>query len=192
MKPDITTLGKAVGGGYPVGMVGGKKEIMMMSAPAKGADVFDSSQSKASTANDVLFHSGTYNGHPSILAAGLATIEILEKKSDEVFSLTTYLKQRLELTFKRYKIPMKAVGVGSIFSVVLTDKKKILHYRDLQNTDLQTRKKIDIELLKEGIYTKPLNRYSLSTAHTKKEVDETIKAYERVLSKISSHPAYKS
>ncbi|WP_100399693.1 aspartate aminotransferase family protein [Bacillus sp. FJAT-44742] len=186
VKPDITTLGKAVGGGYPVGMVGGKKEIMMMSAPTKGADVFDSSQSKASTANDVLFHSGTYNGHPSILAAGLATIEILEKKSDEVFSLTTYLKQRLELTFKRYKIPMKAVGVGSIFSVVLTDKKKISHYRDLQNTDLQTRKKIDIELLKEGIYTKPLNRYSLSTAHTKKEVDETVKAYERVLSKISS------
>ncbi|WP_018921545.1 aspartate aminotransferase family protein [Salsuginibacillus kocurii] len=184
VKPDLTTLGKVVGGGFPVGMVGGKDEIMMTSSPTQGSDVFDSSQSKTSSAKDVLFHSGTYNGHPMILAAGLATIQVLEKEIQDVFFKTEQLKKRLEKVFAAYNIPMKAVGSGSIFSVVLTDKKKIRNYRDLQDTDLATRKEIDIELLNEGIYTKPLNRYSLSTAHTGADIDKTVAAYERVVPKV--------
>ncbi|MEB1806184.1 MAG: aspartate aminotransferase family protein [Bacillaceae bacterium] len=190
VKADLTTLGKVVGGGYPIGIVGGKKEIMMESAPSIAADVFDTSQSKNSSAKDVLFHSGTYNGHPTILAAGLRTIEILEKELDRVILLTDELKMRLEKLFKSYNIPMKAVGTGSIFSVILTEKDKILNYRDLQKTDLTTRKEIDFYLLAEGIYTKPLNRYSLSTAHTMKEVEMTISAYEKVLKRLYGGPRY--
>ena len=184
VKPDITALGKVIGGGFPIGIVGGREEIMLESSPRRGADVFDSSQSKKSKSKDVLFHSGTYNGHPMILAAGLATVEVLEEKIEDVFKNTAFLKQQLEQLFKRYKIGMKAVGIGSIFSVVLTNKENIRNYRDLQQTDLSLRKEIDLHLLNEGIYTKPLNRYSLSTAHGKKEIDATIKAYERVLSKV--------
>ncbi len=190
VKPDLTTLGKVIGGGYPIGIVGGKKEIMMESAPTIAADVFDTSQSKNSSAKEVLFHSGTYNGHPTILAAGLRTIEVLEKEIDRVISITDELKSRLERLFKSYNIPMKAVGVGSIFSVILTEKDKILNYRDLQKTDLATRKEIDLHLLAEGIYTKPLNRYSLSTAHTMKEVELTVSAYENVLKKLFGGPRY--
>ncbi|MBU8908386.1 aspartate aminotransferase family protein [Desertibacillus haloalkaliphilus] len=184
ITPDLTTLGKVVGGGYPIGIVGGTEEIMMVSSPTSSSDVFDSSQSKTSSAKDVLFHSGTYNGHPTILAAGLATIEVLEKEIDHVFEMTNQLKSRLEELFNSRGIPMKAVGMGSIFSVVLTNKEKILNYRDLQQTDLSTRKEIDLHLLNEGIYTKPLNRYSLSTAHTMKEVEKTVKAYDKVLTKL--------
>ncbi|WP_247747136.1 aspartate aminotransferase family protein [Alkalihalobacillus sp. BA299] len=190
VKPDLTTLGKVIGGGYPIGIVGGKREIMMESAPSSASDVFDSSQSKSSSAKEVLFHSGTYNGHPTILAAGLRTIELLETELDRVIATTEELKKRLEALFKAYKIPMKAVGAGSIFSVVLTKKDKILNYRDLQKTDLTTRKEIDFHLLTEGIYTKPLNRYSLSTAHTMKEVKMTISAYEKVLKKMFEGPRY--
>ena len=103
IKPDITTLGKVVGGGFPFGIVGGKKEIMEISAPTAASDVFDSSQSKGQALNDVLFHSGTYNGHPTILAAGLATIELLENEIQQVFSNDGEIKNRDQsvVRFKR-------------------------------------------------------------------------------------------
>ncbi|WP_368506077.1 aspartate aminotransferase family protein [Alkalihalophilus sp. As8PL] len=181
IEPDLTTLGKVIGGGFPVGIVGGLDDIMDLSAPRQSADVFDPSQSQKSDAADVLFHSGTYNGHPTILAAGLATIDVLTKESSNVFKLTKELKEQLSHLFKTKSIPMKAVGEGSIFNIVLTNKKKILDYRELQSSDLYMRRKIDLRLMIEGIYTKPLNRYSLSTAHTEIEVEKTIAAFERVL-----------
>ncbi|TWI57180.1 aspartate aminotransferase family protein [Halalkalibacter nanhaiisediminis] len=183
VEPDITTLGKVIGGGFPVGIVGGRKDIMMVSAPKGSADVFDHSQSKGSSASEVLFHSGTYNGHPTILAAGLATISVLKNEMNHVLNTTEELKSRLEWLFQKHHIPMKAIGVGSIFSVVLTEIEKIQNYRDLQLTNLRLRKEIDLHLLGEGIYMKPLNRYSLSTAHTELEVKSTVQAYEHILAK---------
>ena len=72
IKPDLTCLGKVIGAGLPMGVVGGRKEILMKAAPLTGSDVFDVSNSHRSSAADVLFHSGTYNGHPLILKAGLS------------------------------------------------------------------------------------------------------------------------
>ncbi|WLR52578.1 aspartate aminotransferase family protein [Bacillus tianshenii] len=184
IKPDITTLGKVIGGGYPVGIVGGKKEIMMESAASINADVFDSSQSKTSSAKDVLFHSGTYNGHPTILSAGMAVLDVLESEMDRVMQTTDTLKQRLEWLFAKKGIPMKAIGKGTIFSVVLSEEEQIKNYREFQKTNMALRKKIDYALLNEGIYTKPLNRYSLSTEHTDAELDKTVEAYEKVLSQL--------
>ncbi|WP_394141743.1 aspartate aminotransferase family protein [Cytobacillus oceanisediminis] len=184
IKPDLTALGKVVGGGFPVGIIGGKKEILMVSAPTSASDVFDNSQSKQSAAKDVLFHSGTYNGHPTILTAGLKTIEVLEREIDQVMETTDELKKCIEALFTAKGIAMKAVGKGTIFNVVLTEKEEILNYRDLQQSDFVTRKIIDFHLLNHGIYTKPLNRYSLSTVHGKKEIDLTLEAYENVLSKL--------
>ncbi|MDV2885722.1 aspartate aminotransferase family protein [Alkalihalophilus pseudofirmus] len=181
VQPDLTTLGKVIGGGFPVGIVGGRKEIMNITSPSHSADVFDISQSQTSNASDVLFHSGTYNGHPTILACGLATLEVLKKETADVCNLTSELKTELEHLFKQYSIPMLAVGEGSIFNIVITDKKNISHYRDLQASDFKLRKKMDLRLLLEGIYTKPLNRYSVSTAHTAVEVEKTIEAFRRVL-----------
>ncbi|UCZ52024.1 aspartate aminotransferase family protein [Bacillus shivajii] len=181
VTPDITTLGKVVGGGFPIGVVGGKDDILNISRPKTTGDVFDAGQSKTSTAKDILFHSGTYNGHPTILAAGLATIKHLEKDFHRVITNTEILKDKIEEIGEKTGVPLKAVGVGSIFSVVCTQESKIRHYRDLQRTDLNLRKEIDFELLQEGIYTKPLNRYSVSTAHGQKEIDKTVDAYEKVL-----------
>lgn len=183
VKPDLTTLGKVIGGGYPIGIVGGKREIMLESAASIASDVFDISQSKRSGAKDILFHSGTYNGHPTILAVGMAVLDVLEQEIEEVFRRTSDLKSRLEGLFAEKGIPMKAIGLGSIFNIVITEK-DILNYRDLQEADIDFRKKLDYELLLEGIYTKPLNRYNLSTAHGQQEVDMTLDAYGRVLKKL--------
>ncbi|SFE72497.1 aspartate aminotransferase family protein [Alteribacillus iranensis] len=183
VKPDLTTLGKAIGGGYPIGVVGGKKEIMMHSSPVEGADVFDSSQTKSGTAKDVLFHSGTYNGHPMILAAGMAVIDILERELESTLRKTEQLKTGMNELLKKYKVKGQTVGTGSIFSVVLSNM-KIRNYRDLQKTDLATRKELDFSLFRKGIYMKPVNRYSVSTAHTKEDIENTLDAFEKALQEV--------
>lgn len=183
VKPDLTALGKVIGGGFPVGIIGGKQEIMMISAPLAASDVFDNSASKRSSSQDVLFHSGTYNGHPTILSAGLAVIDVLEREMYRVISAADQLKEGICQLFVRRGIPVQTIGLGSIFSLVITEKERVRNYRDLQQSDFALRKQIDFHLFAEGIYTKPLNRYSLSTAHGEKEISLTLEAYDRVLSK---------
>ena len=147
IKPDITALGKVVGGGFPFGIVGGKKEIMDVSAPSAYSDVFDSSQSKHSGAQDVLFHSGTYNGHPTILAAGLETIAVLEQEIESVFEVTERLKTGICELFAAKGVNARAIGMGSIFNVVITEKDEVKNYRELQQSDFALRKEIDYHLL---------------------------------------------
>lgn len=184
IKPDLTTLGKAVGGGYPIGITGGKKEIMEVSIPKAASDVFDNSQSKQSGAKDVLFHSGTYNGHPAILAAGLETISVLEKEIYHINRTAEQLKKGITELFSKRGIAVKTLGLGSIFNLIFTEKDQILNYRDLQNADFSLRRELDFQLLNEGIYTKPLNRYSISSSHGQEEIDKTLEAYEKAIRRL--------
>ncbi|MFA9555880.1 aspartate aminotransferase family protein [Evansella sp. AB-rgal1] len=189
LKPDITTLGKVIGGGFPIGIVGGREEILAITKPKAKGDVFDAGQGKNSSAKEILFHSGTYNGHPTILAAGLATMERLEQDFDDVLSYTNILRENIEKIARSAGIPLKTLGLGTIFSVLCTSDDEIKHYRDLQKTDLSLRKKLDFHLLEEGIYTKPLNRYSISTAHGDRELDKTLKAYDKALQRLGDDGA---
>ena len=122
---------------------------MDISAPTATSDVFDSRQSKRSGAQDVLFHSGTYNGHPTILAAGLATIEVLEAEMQNVFNATEQLKKGIHQLISAKGIPVQTIGMGSIFNIVITEQEKVRSYRDLQMSDFALRKDIDYHLLSE-------------------------------------------
>ena len=113
IKPDITALGKVIGAGMPLGIVGGKKEIMMVTAPIMGSDIFDSSTAGKTSAKDVLFHSGTYNGHPLILSAGLAVIETLEKEFDSIVAQTKKLTNGLKEVFDEKGIRIVTIGGNS-------------------------------------------------------------------------------
>lgn len=184
VKPDITTLGKVLGGGFPIGAVGGKREIMMQSAANAKGDVFavggDSNKTR-----DVVFHSGTYNGHPIILAAGLETLRILEEGHllTILFSHTKHLRSRLEQLYASYHIPMQTIGMGSIFNIVFSSS-PIKNYRDMWNADVAFREAIDLELLNLGVYLKPLNRYSMSIAHTLEDIEKTVDAHEMALNNV--------
>ncbi|MBO8171826.1 MAG: aspartate aminotransferase family protein [Bacillaceae bacterium] len=184
VTPDLTTLGKVLGGGFPIGVVGGRADIMDISAPAGKGDLFDAGTSKRRS-DDVLFHSGTYNGHPSILSAGLATIEVLEDDENfkQIEETTMTLRRGIEQLFDHYGVPGTTLGLGSIFNVVMSDK-LVRNYRDIQKTNLNLRRELDYELLNLGVYTKPLNRYSVSLAHTQKEIDHTLNAYEVALNRV--------
>lgn len=184
IKPDLTALGKVLGGGFPIGAVGGKREIMIQMDPSIGKDIFSNGGGNEGK-TDIVFHSGTYNGHPTILAAGLATLSVLKDKEvmNHLISQTTKLKNGLESLYHHYKIPMKAIGMGSIFNIVLSEH-PIENYRDMKKANTKLRKAIDEQLLRLGVYTKPLNRYSLSTAHTDEDIKNTIKAHEIAIRRV--------
>jgi glutamate-1-semialdehyde 2,1-aminomutase len=79
---------------------------------------------------------------------------------------------------KKYGIPAQTVGVGSIFNLVLGER-PVYQVQDLLRSELSLRRKIDYALLEQGIYVKPLNRFSLSTAHTPDVIEETLDRFER-------------
>ncbi|WP_042341788.1 aspartate aminotransferase family protein [Bacillus timonensis] len=181
IEPDLTALGKVLGGGFPIGAIGGLRDLMETMDPSKGGDIL-SAGGNAPKKEDVLFHSGTYNGHPIVLAAGLATIRVLEGENvyPELLQKTQALRLNLEKLYDSYDIPMQTVGRGSIFNIVHTNH-RIRNYRDLLKADMTLRRKIDDVLLKLGIYTKPLNRYSMSIVHTEEDCKETVRMHEKAI-----------
>lgn len=184
IKPDITTLGKVLGGGFPVGAIGGKKEIMMITSARGGRDILTAGADNTNKQNP-LYHSGTYNGHPTILAAGLATIDLLEQEGimEDLFAKTQTLRKELENVYKKHGLNMQTVGMGSIFNIILAEG-PIKNYRDMSRANTELRKEIDYELLKLGIYTKPLNRYSMSVVHTDEDILRTVEAHDEAIGRI--------
>ncbi|MFJ8236737.1 aspartate aminotransferase family protein [Ureibacillus sp. NPDC094379] len=190
ITPDITALGKVLGGGFPVGLVGGRKDIMDITNPISSRDILSANVVKDKENNgnkdSVLFHSGTYYGHPTVLSAGKATLDLLEENGtlDKTIERTMWLRKELESLYNRYGIKMKTIGLGTIFNIVFTDK-EILNYRDMQESNFALRDKIDRRLLELGIFIKPLTRYSMSTEHTQADLEKTIELHEQVLIEIS-------
>lgn len=181
VMPDLTALGKVIGAGFPVGIVGGRKDIMSMAAP-QGSDILDNSNTRS--AADILYHSGTYNGHPMILNAGLTTIGILEHEFDGLLKRTERLKNGIRDIYAAHGIHILTPGLGSMFNIAVTELSDIKTYRDLQKSDFALRKKLDYALLLEGIYNKPCNRYNMCTAHTDEVIDFTLEAYEKAFKRI--------
>ncbi|RAS77170.1 aspartate aminotransferase family protein [Priestia endophytica] len=184
IKPDITALGKVLGGGFPIGAIGGKKEMMIISSARGSRDILTAGAENTDK-QDPLYHSGTYNGHPTILAAGLATINVLEQEGtmDKLFARTQLLRKRLEEVYKSYGLTMQTLGMGSIFNIILGEG-NIKNYRDMSKSNTKLRKQIDYELLKLGVYTKPLNRYSMSVVHTKEDIHRTVAAHDEAIKRV--------
>lgn len=182
IKPDLTTLGKVIGAGFPVGILGGRKDIMNIASP-NGSDILDSGNKKNNAA-DILYHSGTYNGHPLILALGTETIRILEDELDPLITRTESLKEGIKKIFSEHGVKVITTGIGAMFNIWITELDDIKSYRDVAKSDFDLRKRIDYALLLNGIYNKPCNRYNLCTAHTDSVIDETLSAFERAFDKI--------
>lgn len=175
--PDLTALGKVLGGGFPVGAVGGRREIMELTSPVRHGDVL--AGDREAKGEEVLFHSGTYNGHPTILSAGWATISVLEESGvyTAVEEAAHRLREGMEEILNRYGFAARTVGDGTIFNLVLSEH-PVTEIQDWLRSDLSLRRRLDHLLLEKGIYLKPLSRFSLSTAHNAAEVEETLNRFE--------------
>lgn len=171
ITPDITTLGKVIGGGMPVGAIGGRSEIMSYLAP-----------------EGPVYQAGTLSGNPLAMAAGLATLSEIEKPGffDVLSDTTQTLIQALTAVAEALSIPLFTASLGGMFGFCFTERKHITDYADIAASDEVLFKKFYHAMLEKGIYFAP-SMYEagfVSSAHGKQEIHKTQEAAEQVLSSL--------
>ncbi len=169
VTPDMVALGKVIGGGLPIGAFAGKSEIMEHASPVG-----------AKSPSDRVFHSGTFNGCPTVLAAGLATIEVLKKAGAYRHTdwVADEVKKCMRDAFEDNEIEAKVIGLASMFQTVFTPE-AIRNYRDIARADSKKRVNFDLELVNNGVYVRPGRSYYTSLAHTESDLKTTFDAVEK-------------
>lgn len=176
ITPDLTALGKIVGGGFPAGAIAGRKDIMELFSPLGAKKPWEK-----------LFHSGTYNGCPVVLAAGLATLEVLEQPGvyEHINWVAEKVKNGIKSSFERYGIDVQVLGITSMFQPIFASH-EIRNYRDVAKADSKMRTRFDLELVNRGVYVRPGKTYYTSLAHTANDVEKTLNAIEEAAKAIRS------
>jgi glutamate-1-semialdehyde 2,1-aminomutase len=162
VTPDMTTLGKVLGGGFPIGVIGGRREIMELVAPAGG-----------------VYQAGTFNAHPVSLAAADAVLQLIEpalykelnRKGDE-------LRKNLEEIIADKHLPYSVSGIASMFKVFFGAKPK--NYTEALKCDKEAYLDFFHHMLKSGVFLPPsqFETNFLSTAHSEEDLQKTLEAYE--------------
>ncbi len=171
VTPDLTTLGKIIGGGLPVGAYGGMAEIMKLIAPS-----------------GPVYQAGTLSGNPLAMAAGLATLKELE--SPDVYTRqednATALEYALTSSAWRMAVPMKVNRVSSLLTAFFTGE-EVTDYTTAKTSDTAAFKIFHRALLENGVYWPPsqFEAAFVSLAHTNKDIDSTIKVFESTLSDLT-------
>lgn len=169
VKPDITTMAKAIANGYPCAIVAGKRELMMQFNTAPGGKVFVG---------------GTYNGHPVGSAAALATIAALKDGSvyERTFRLGDRIRSGLAEIARHLGIEMVSAGFGSVFTPYFMSG-DIGRYEDLLKNDTARDVAFRKGMCERGIFMlpMPLKRNHISAAHTDADIDRTLETAEEVL-----------
>jgi len=162
VRPDITTLGKIIGGGLPVGAYGGNKAIMQMVAP-QGA----------------VYQAGTLSGNPLAMAAGIATLKSLKKPGtyEKLEALSAALAQGLRTAAEKAECPVQVNQVGSMFTVFFTAT-PVTDFRTAKTSDTDRFRRFFNAMLERGIYLAPsqFEACFVSLAHTRKDVALTVRA----------------
>jgi len=171
VQPDITTLGKIIGGGMPVGAYGGKREIMDFVSPA-----------------GPVYQAGTLSGNPVAMAAGRAMLQqIIADKTlfDDLALITAKLEQGFQNNLDALGMPYTMNRIGSMISLFFT-KKKVIDFETAKSTDTALFGKYFRNMLEEGVYLPPSQFESLfiSRAITTQIADEIISANKRALEKL--------
>lgn len=168
IKADIITFGKVIGGGLPVGAFAGKDKIMNSLAPI-----------------GPVYQAGTLSGNPIAMSAGYAMLTYLNEHKEVYSSLkekTEYLRKGFELLLNKTQIPFQINSVGSMISLHFTDE-PVIDFKTAQKGDNERFKKYFHGMLNEGVYLPPsaYESYFLNDAISFKDLDFTIKAFEKVM-----------
>lgn len=168
IKPDLTTFGKIIGGGLPVGAYGGRKEIMSMVAPV-----------------GPMYQAGTLSGNPLAMAAGLVALKTLQERP-EIYETLERLSARLENglngIIQRYRLPLLQNRVGSMFTLFFTGE-SVEDYDSAVKADTQRFALYFNAMLQRGIYLAPsqFEAAFMSAAHTEDDIDKTLNSAESSL-----------
>ena len=161
IKPDLTCLGKIVGGGLPMAVFGGSREIMSQVAPA-----------------GPIYQAGTLSGNPIAVTAGLATLSILQQDPTvfkRINQSTETLCQGLKELAAKHNVPVQGQYVGSMFTLFFSDK-PVLNFDDASACDMEAFKKFFHYNLSHGIYYAPSQYESnfMSAQHSAKDIEHTL------------------
>ena len=169
IKPDLTTLGKVIGGGMPVGAFGGRQEIMDHIAPT-----------------GPVYQAGTLAGNPVAMAAGLKNLEIISRPGfyDELERKTKDLVEGILAAAKSKKIPLCANRVGGMFGLFFTDQERVSRFSDVTRCDVERFRQFFHSMLKQGVYLAPsaFEAGFVSAAHSDAQIQKTIEYADRAFS----------
>ena len=172
ITPDLTVLGKVIGGGMPVGAFGGKEEIMNQIAP-----------------DGPVYQAGTLSGNPIAMTAGLTTLDLI---SEPFFFdlLTTKIERLLDGLQKQAdanNIPLSTNHVGGMFGLFFTEENTITSFEQVVNCNTEQFNKFFHGMLEAGVYLAPSSYEAgfISITHTNDDIDETIEAAKNVFSTLS-------
>lgn len=167
IRPDLTCLGKIIGGGLPVGAYGGKKEIMEQVAPV-----------------GPVYQAGTLAGNPIAMAAGLATLALLQERGvyDRLESLSAALSEGLLKVARRAGVPVQINRVGSQMTLFFNEG-PVNDYRTALQSDTVRFGKFFLAMLQRGVYLPPsqYEAFFLSTTHSDEDIEVTLRAAKGAL-----------
>ena len=168
--PDLTCLGKIIGGGLPVGAFGGKKEIMEYLAPS-----------------GPVYQAGTLSGNPMAMSAGIKTLEILQNKGvyDQLEAKGKILEEAIQKGAKAARLNIQVQRVGSMLCPFFTSK-PVIDYQTAKTSDTHLYARFFWALIDEGVYVPPsqFEAHFISLAHDDETLDHTIKSIDKVLRSI--------
>lgn len=172
IRPDLTTLGKIIGGGLPVGAYGGRAEIMDLVAPV-----------------GPVYQAGTLSGNPVAMAAGLATLKILRttKPYRRLEKGTRGLCDGLRDAARRAGVPVTVAQAGSMFTVFFTAR-EVSNAEDARSCDTSRFAKFFRAMLESGIYLAPsqFEACFVSTAHSERDLNRTISSAQKALRRVNA------
>ena len=167
IKPDLTTLGKVIGGGLPVGAFGGRREIMEQIAPL-----------------GPVYQAGTLSGNPVAMAAGLATLRIISQPGffERLSAATRNLAEGMVERARAAGIPMTANYVGGMFGLFFTEQPEVRSYHQVVSSNVDRFRLFFHGMLAQGVYLAPsaFEAGFVSAAHGDAEIEATLKAAEEV------------
>lgn len=173
VAPDLTTMGKVIGGGLPVGAFGGKREIMEYIAPL-----------------GPVYQAGTLSGNPLAMAAGLAMLNALQEEGfhEKLSAKTELLTQGFEAMALRHGVPFTTSQVGGMFGLFFTDQEQVTSFEQVMKCDADKFGRFFHGMLKEGVYLAPsaFEAGFMSQAHSEEDINATIEAAGRVFAKLAA------
>lgn len=166
ITPDLITLGKIIGGGYPVGAFGGKEEIMNLVSPVGG-----------------VYHAGTLSGNPVSVSAGIKTISILKDRPEiytEINEKTKKIVEGIRELIEKYEIPATVNSVGSLYTIFFS-KDKVKTLEDAINTDDKLYEIYFTTMLENGIIAPPskYEAHFISLAHKPEDIEKILETVEK-------------
>ena len=173
IAPDLTALGKIVGGGFPVGAIGGRAEVMA---------VFDPSEGKPA-----LPHGGTFSANPVTMRAGLAAMKLLDVAAfARLDAIGERMRAGIDAAFRRHRVPGHAVGLGSLLKIHFSDR-KIRDYRPayMNAEEAKRQEKFNLALLNRGVLAASYGLMALSTPMTDADIEEILGAVSDALEEVA-------